>query len=340
MTTNKISILSKLMLGVAAILLVVSIIVPIWQIDLQAPQYPEGLGLLIYANKIGGDVNIINGLNHYIGMQTLHSENFIEFTVLPYIIGAFAFFSLLAAIIGRKTGLYILLAAFILFGIVAMVDFWRWEYNYGHNLDPAAAIIVPGMSYQPPLIGYKQLLNFGAFSIPALGGWLFIVSGLLMLVAVLFERKFFDKFRKTKATLSILFLFPLSLLMFSCTATNPEPLKLNKDNCDFCKMTIADGRFGCELITTKGRIYKFDDLSCLVHYKGENPATSYQSCYINDYLGDNKLINAETAFYLHSQEILTPMSGNYAAFRTKEEANTYATRFATTIIDWIQISKK
>ena len=70
-----------------------------------------------------------------------------------------------------------------------MVDFWRWEYNYGHNLDPSAAIIVPGMAYQPPLIGFKQLLNFGAYSIPDIGGWLFIVSGLMMATAVFLEYK-------------------------------------------------------------------------------------------------------------------------------------------------------
>jgi len=53
-----------------------------------------------------------------------------------------------------------LFTLFVLFGIIAMVDFWRWEYDYGHDLDPNAAIIVPGMAYQPPLIGFKQLLNF------------------------------------------------------------------------------------------------------------------------------------------------------------------------------------
>jgi copper chaperone NosL len=77
--------------------LVISIFVPIWRIDLDAPQYPEGLAMLIYSNALGGDVEIINGLNHYIGMQTLHAENFIEFTVLPYIIGAFALLCLLVA---------------------------------------------------------------------------------------------------------------------------------------------------------------------------------------------------------------------------------------------------
>jgi copper chaperone NosL len=184
---NNISLVSRLLLLVAAAFLVVSIFVPIWRIELDAPQYPEGLAMLIYANKLGGDVEIINGLNHYIGMQTLHAENFIEFTVLPYIIGAFALLFLLTAIIAKKKMLYVTFVSFALFGVLAMVDFWRWEYNYGHNLDPHAAIVVPGMAYQPPLIGFKQLLNFGAYSIPALGGWLFVACGAIALVLVLLE---------------------------------------------------------------------------------------------------------------------------------------------------------
>jgi len=189
MATNskKISGLSRMLLILAAILLAASIFVPLWYIDLDAPQYPEGLRLLIYPNKLAGDVEIINGLNHYIGMQTLHAENFIEFTVLPYIIGSFALLALLGAPIGNKKFLYFLLVLFIIFGIVAMYDFWKWEYDYGHNLDTNAAIKVPGMAYQPPLLGFKQLLNFGAYSFPHTGGWMFIGSGVLMLLASIKE---------------------------------------------------------------------------------------------------------------------------------------------------------
>ena len=68
-----------------------------------------------------------------------------------------------------------------------MIDFWRWEYNYGHDLNPDAAIKVPGMAYQPPLIGYKQLLNFGAYSIPDIGGWLFIAVGIIVLSITVIE---------------------------------------------------------------------------------------------------------------------------------------------------------
>lgn len=190
---TKISILSRILLVIAAAFLVYSVFVPIWQIDLDAPQYPEGLVLKIHADKLAGNVDIINGLNHYIGMKTLHTDDFIEFTVLPYIIYFFAALSLIVAIVGNKKFLYTLFIMFVLFGIIAMADFWHWEYEYGHDLDPNAAIIVPGMAYQPPLIGFKQLLNFGAYSIPDIGGWLFISSGLLMLVAAVKEFKFSKK---------------------------------------------------------------------------------------------------------------------------------------------------
>lgn len=156
------------------------IFLPIWQIDLDAAQYPEGLSLQIYSYKLDGQVDIINGLNHYIGMKTLHADDFIEFTILPYLIGAFALAFALVAVLRSSKGLYLLLGAFILFGIVAMVDFWVWEYNYGHNLSADAPIKVPGMAYQPPLIGYKQLLNFGAYSMPHIGGWIFVACGVLL----------------------------------------------------------------------------------------------------------------------------------------------------------------
>ena len=163
------------------------IALPIWRIELDAAQYPEGLELLIYSHKLEGDVDIINGLNHYIGMKVLHAEDFIEFTVLPYLVAGYGLVFMLAGIVGRRRLLYVLFGAFVLFGVVAMIDFWRWLYEYGHDLDPTAPIKVPGMAYQPPLIGFKQLLNFGAFSIPAIGGWIFIASGVALAYCVFAE---------------------------------------------------------------------------------------------------------------------------------------------------------
>ena len=185
MNNDNLSALSKILIFISGILLILVLFVPLWQIELEAPQYPEGLVLKMYPHKIGGNVDIINGLNHYIGMKTLHTKDFIEFTVLPYIVGFFALLCFIVVALKKQKWLTVLFTLFVIFGIVAMIDFWRWEYAYGHELNPDAPIQVPGMAYQPPLIGYKQLLNFGAFSIPDIGGLLFILVGLLLLIALL-----------------------------------------------------------------------------------------------------------------------------------------------------------
>lgn len=325
------------MLFLSALALAISIFVPIWKIDLDAPQYPEGLALLIYADKLGGDVEIINGLNHYIGMKTLHAEEFVEFSVLPWIIGSYALFSLIAAIAGKRKVLYTLLGLFVVFGIVAMVDFWRWEYEYGHNLDPNAAIIVPGMAYQPPLIGFKQLLNFGAYSIPALGGWLFVASGLLMVLATLLETGFLSKMRKGKAPAAAAIV--MAMMVSACGNKGPEPINLNKDNCDFCQMTIAEEKFSCELITVKGRVYKFDDLSCLLEYKTANPDPAVRSIYVADFLTPGSLLEQEKAFFIRGEEIDSPMGGGIAAFSDKNTAMEYAGKFNAQLTDWSALNQ-
>jgi copper chaperone NosL len=193
MNTSKISLLSKVFLFLTALLFVGALFVPMWRIELEAPQYPEGLVLQLHANKIGGDVAVINGLNHYIGMATLHTENFFEFAILPYIFGAFAAIALVLIFIARKKPVLIFLFSYVAFVVLAAVDFYRWNYEYGHNLDPNAAIVVPGMAYQPPLLGYKQLLNFGAYSIPDTGGWMLVLAGILLAIIIVVEYQIFRK---------------------------------------------------------------------------------------------------------------------------------------------------
>lgn len=176
---------------VSGLLLLPAIFLPLWRIDLIAPQYPEGLYLQIFAGKLGGDVKIINGLNHYIGMRELHVDDFVEFKVLPFIFGFFAIMGAVVFWLNKRIAFIWYAASYILFCIIAMVDFYRWEYDYGHNLNPEAAIQVPGMTYQPPLIGFKQLLNFGAYSFPDIGGYLLTVTAVLLLIGLwmIFKRK-------------------------------------------------------------------------------------------------------------------------------------------------------
>jgi len=189
MKTNSLHQFSKILLIVLGVALVVAIFVPIWSIYLNAPQYPEGLAMFIYTNKIGGEYEIINGLNHYIGMKEIHADEFWEFKILPFALAFFAAACLLAAFLNSRKILYTVTAIFLLFGVGFVYDFWRWLYDYGHNLNPHAAIVVPGMSYQPPLLGYKQLLNFEVWSYPNIGGIIMISTGVILLILAFVEFK-------------------------------------------------------------------------------------------------------------------------------------------------------
>jgi len=182
--------ISQALLVLGSLGLIITYFTPLWRIDLWAPQYPEGLSMKIWLTRLSGDVDIINGLNHYIGMAHIKEEMFPEFKILPYFVGFYLVFGLLTAFLKNKRVLVALLSVLIIGGIIAIYDFWKWGYEYGHNLNPEAAIKVPGMSYQPPLIGYKELLNFGAYSIPDTGGWFFLLLGLITIGVTFYELKY------------------------------------------------------------------------------------------------------------------------------------------------------
>ncbi len=183
------SLWSRLVVAVAALLLLGLFFLPMWQVRLTAPQYPEGLGMYIRINTVEGvietDLNNINNLNHYIGMKRIDAATIPELKYMPWIVGFLVASGLTVAAVGQRRMLYGWFAAFALIALIGLADFWRWEYDYGHNLDSATAVIkIPGMSYQPPLIGAKQLLNFRAVSLPASGGILAGLSFALALFAV------------------------------------------------------------------------------------------------------------------------------------------------------------
>jgi len=176
----------------SALSLLLAFVTPIWTIRLDAPQYPEGLGMHIRINSITGkgehDLRNINGLNHYIGMKRIEPDSIRELKLMPWILGLLAATGLLCALSGRRKLLYAWTALFMVIAIVGLADFYAWEYDYGHNLDlEHASIKIPGMSYQPPLIGSKKLLNFTAYSWPAIGGWAVLVSLLVAMMTSLME---------------------------------------------------------------------------------------------------------------------------------------------------------
>lgn len=189
---------SRIIVALVALALACTYFLPLWTISLDAPQYPEGLGIEIWINQIRGqhpnDLNKINNLNHYIGMKKIDPSSIPELRVMPWIMRLLMLLGLTTAILGRRNFLSVWLMLFLLVAVAGLVDYYLWGYDYGHNLDLEHAIIkVPGMSYQPPLIGSKNLLNFTATSLPGFGGWIAISSFLLGLVVWLQEYRIVRK---------------------------------------------------------------------------------------------------------------------------------------------------
>ncbi|AWW00045.1 hypothetical protein [Arcticibacterium luteifluviistationis] len=182
---------SKILMFVGVLLLGSLFVLPLWNISLEAPQYPEAIGMNIHINKIAdmnpSDIKNINIMNHYVGMKDI-PEVLPEFKIFPYVIIAMM---ILGLIIAFKLNYKWYLAWFIvmcLLGTAGMYDFYLWEYDYGHTLRENAAIKFQNpdgtpLAYQPPLLGTKTILNFVAHSYPRSGAYLLFTGMLLSLIA-------------------------------------------------------------------------------------------------------------------------------------------------------------
>ena len=176
----------RILVMLASVVMMGVYLFPLWNVRLTAPQYPEGLGMQIRINTVEGatenDLNNINNLNHYIGMKRIEPEAIPELRIMPWIVAGIIVTGLATAALAKRQLVYAWTAGFLAIATIGLIDFWRWEYDYGHHLDNEHAILkIPGMTYQPPLIGAKQLLNFRAVSLPSIGG---ILAGVAIALAV------------------------------------------------------------------------------------------------------------------------------------------------------------
>ncbi len=176
---------TRILAAVAALLLLAVYAFPLWRYDLGAPQYPEGLSMSIWVNKIGGQLPLVNQLNHYIGMQTIEPDSLVELRWIPWIVAAMVASGLVIAAIGRFSWLVGWFATLAVLGLAGLADFYWWLYDYGTNLSPDAPIKMP--PFVPPIIGTKALANFEVTTHPDVGGVAAFLAGLLALLAIVLE---------------------------------------------------------------------------------------------------------------------------------------------------------
>ena len=172
----------------AAILLMISMFLPYWGLTLNAPQYPQGLTVTAYVNRLEGDVKEIDGLNHYIGMRKLDEAAQFEKQISIYGIVGVALLMLAAVFVHNWWAALLTLPALAL-PLVFILDLQFWLANFGQNLDPTAPLSSSVKPFVPPALGHGKIAQFSTDARPEIGMWLAIVASVLILVGLYFHRR-------------------------------------------------------------------------------------------------------------------------------------------------------
>jgi copper chaperone NosL len=347
---------SRILVLVAALALGLVYVLPIWTIDLEAPQYPEGIGMVIRVNTIEGqkpqDLGNINNLNHYIGMKRIVPESIPELKVMPVIVGILMLLGVLAAATGRRVVLHAWVGTFLLVSAVGLADFWKWEYDYGHDLDEENAIIkIPGMTYQPPLIGSKQLLNFRARSWPGAGGWILIASCLVGVGVVVHEHRRArgrdpegrdvpspvkrTSRRSISASAAGIATAAAVSSLSGCSEPRPRPVEINVELCEHCLMNVSDAGRAAEILTPTGRVYAFDSIECMVgHLQGDMEGEQVHSAWVTDFAHPPALVRVERAHFLESDALPSSMGMGLTAFARAADRDRTLREVGGRALDW------
>lgn len=167
---------------IAAVLIVASMFFPYWRLTLNAPQYPNGLTATIGISSFSGDVDEIDGLNHYIGMRPLAEGGKFERSVAPFAVPLMAGIAALAAVRRRRFWLFALPA--IIYPAVFTADLYYWLRDFGQNLDPTAALSSSFDEFTPTLLGPGRVGQFTTFSMYDVGFGMAFLGAVLLVIAV------------------------------------------------------------------------------------------------------------------------------------------------------------
>ncbi|MBV6509464.1 MAG: hypothetical protein JJLCMIEE_02555 [Acidimicrobiales bacterium] len=178
----------KLLFTVAALVLGISILFPYWQLKLEAPQFPDGLDVNAYVNRLEGDVQELEGLNHYVGIPSFDSGAVLERSVSVAGILVLAGLLLAALYIHSRWVLVLALPALV-FPFFFMADMQYWLWNYGHSLDPVAPLSSAVGEFTPPLFGPGEIAQFDTLAWPGPGLILALAAAILTGIGLWYHRK-------------------------------------------------------------------------------------------------------------------------------------------------------
>lgn len=172
----------------ARVLLLVSIFFPYWRMELEAPQYPNGLFLTAYVNHLTGDVREIDGLNHYIGMRPLGEAAAFERAASVWMIIAMFLLVEGAALVHTKWAVLLAIPA-VSFPIGFLADLYFWMRSFGLNLNPEAPLSNAVKPFVPTVVGEGGIGQFKTYADLGTGYWLSCACAVLVIIGFCFHRR-------------------------------------------------------------------------------------------------------------------------------------------------------
>ena len=145
-------------------------------------------------------------------------------------------------------------------------------------------------------------------------------------------------FNKLFNIYSVVFVFLIILTLSSC-GSDPDPIDYGKDECEFCRMLITDNKYGAELITDKGKIYKFDSMECLVEFSlvKNTLGDTNNKLLVTDFYNTGKFINCRESSYVKNDKFRSPMGLNVTAFNGEEQAQMFISENGGEKINWVEV---
>lgn len=187
-TQRKRFMLPTVFTGIAALLLLISIFLPYWKLTLHAPQYPGGLKIKIYVNRVAGDVREIDELNHYIGMRSMSEGATLERSLSIIIVAVIALLAIGAIFIHSPIAAFFAFPA-ILYPFIFLGDLYFWLWNFGTNLDPRAPLSNAIKPFVPPLLGTGNVGQFKTVASWEIGLILSFIASILIIIGLYYHRK-------------------------------------------------------------------------------------------------------------------------------------------------------
>lgn len=188
-TSRKLSdyLLPSALLMLSALLLMVSMFLPYWSLTMTAPQYPKGLTVSVYVNRLEGDVREVDALNHYLGMPPLDEGGQLERSISIIalaVLGAV----LVASVFVHSKWAALLVLPVLIFPFIFLADLWWILYQFGHSIDPQSALGGAIEPFTPPLFGAGMIGQFGTIARAEIGLVLAFVAAGVAIVGLWFHR--------------------------------------------------------------------------------------------------------------------------------------------------------